>query len=83
MDRKGPIIPLVAYAISIPLAIWCWDQPRIGSILLFAVGITPIISSAIAFGLGFHSASTSIAMAVLPAVGCSVLFWSSREDTRR
>jgi len=78
MEQHGPIVPLIAFAINLPIAIWCWRWPRLGSLLLFPTGIAPIIGSLISPALRAN-VTFSIVAAVLPPVICSLLFWLSRD----
>jgi hypothetical protein len=50
MDARGPVIPVAALAVGVPVAVWGFRRPLRGGAALLAVGLGPIVAASLASG---------------------------------
>lgn len=74
MDRNGPILLVISFAVSIPLGLWAWHNPRLGGWLLIISSFGPRIFAAIGSGNGRDAMSVALSVTTAPVAVAGALF---------
>lgn len=74
MDRNGPILLVITFAVSIPLGLWAWHNPRTGGWMLVIAAFLPRIFAAIGSGNGQDAMSISLSFTSAPIAIAGALF---------
>lgn len=74
MDRNGPILTIISFAISTPIGLWAWHNPRKGGWALVISSFVPRIFAAVGAGDAGESVSITLSVVTAPMAVAGALF---------